>query len=64
MPRSNVIYVVQLSDHVVAAFTVKHELVTWLERQSEPFIHAVWRVPDNRGDGRPITKLDVAELVG
>lgn len=45
MARSSYIYTVQDSDgSVVAAFTVKHELVTWKSQNEDPFV--ITRVRD------------------
>lgn len=46
MARSTYIYVVMDSgDEVVAAFTVKHELLTWLSSHTNDDYH-VWRLDD------------------
>jgi hypothetical protein len=75
MARSQYIYVVYRWDNInaeagalVAAFTVKHELVTWLRRELS---NAPWnslgvaRVRDglNHGDETPVP-VDIAGLIG
>lgn len=51
MARSRRIYVVEHPHpvncdppHVVAAFTVKHELITWLSRQMDHPYYSEWNV--------------------
>jgi len=39
MPRASYIYVVRLSGGLVAAFTVKHELMTFLRHRTEMAPH-------------------------
>lgn len=59
MARSTYVYVVVVLDTPIAAFTVKHELLSWLNRH--PLKDArVWRVHDNT-HGEPIT--DISEDV-
>ena len=53
MARSTYVYVVQDIDNhheLVAGFTVKHELQTWIERN--PGEYYVTRLPDG-GHGKP-----------
>lgn len=46
MARSTNVYVVNSwYGSPIAAFTVKHELVTWLRKQP-PIAFILWRVPD------------------
>lgn len=63
MARSSYVYVV--SGRSLACFTVKHELVTWLEaylRRNEPLDElALFRVRDG-GEGEPVA-LDVREVL-
>jgi hypothetical protein len=55
MARSSYIYVVQNGDgDVVAAFTVKHELVTWQERNEGRF--QITRVRDGGTEQKPWMK--------
>jgi hypothetical protein len=46
MPRASYIYVLRLDNYLVAAFTVKHELVTWLCRRvaEAPHMADLYRV--------------------
>jgi hypothetical protein len=51
MARSTRIYAVMDENHLRAAFTVKHELVTWLHTQTDkggllPFTWGIIVVPD------------------
>jgi hypothetical protein len=43
LARANYIWVVSLEDddfeHIISCFTVKHELITWLERRIKMFPH-------------------------
>lgn len=46
MARSTYVYVVVDTDgNIVSAFTVKHEMQSWLNRHKGD--HRVWRVRDN-----------------
>lgn len=76
MARSSYIYtVIPFAGHApAAAFTVKHELVTWIKRYfpakpgkfERPI--RVYRLPDGGlmlGDKRPVfVKMDLKELLG
>lgn len=66
MARSAYIWVVQPSGAIqpTAAFTVKHELVTWLGRLSEDLRSrlSVWRLPDGSSGNSPV-QYDVAKLI-
>jgi hypothetical protein len=54
--RSAYIYVACFDDIPYAAFTVKHELITWLSRKRTVAIDSVRRLPDGkRGWGYGIT---------
>jgi hypothetical protein len=55
MPRSHYIYILSGS-YIVAAFTVKHELVSHLVDNSFP-AYTVWRVRD----GQTETGVDITE---
>lgn len=60
MPRSTYIYVViDQEGSVAAAFTVKHELVTWIGRHPDVAVDTVLRVGDGGGK---VTHLDVSEF--
>lgn len=66
MARSSYVYVVQtVSGGVVAGFTVKHELVSWLRCNEELVAKAtVWRLPDGGTyPGRRAAALNVRELI-
>ncbi len=75
MARSSYVYVItipsimkDLSDDVLAAFTVKHELVSWLKsyhiKQPERFEKLnITRVPDGGRDAHP-EDLNQFDLVG
>jgi hypothetical protein len=73
MARSTNIYVVEQTGVTVAAFTVKHEMVTWLHRltETERRDMTVWRVRDgvfsNVGSvlphDQPPVEIDLAELL-
>jgi hypothetical protein len=55
MARSSYIYLVLgLQGEVEAAFTVKHEMRTWLERN--PGDYELWRIGD--GGTRPPTRME------
>lgn len=62
MARSDYIYVaMRLAGEystLAAAFTVKHELMTWLERQEGRF--EVWRVGDGYNRSKPITRVVIS----
>jgi hypothetical protein len=56
--RSSYIWVVQRHDALAAAFTVKHEMISWLEQQNA--IDSGWwviRMPDGprRATNEPVT---------
>lgn len=73
MARSSYIYLVKGSGNVgnynpLAAFTVKHELVTWLKKRFPGGVglNGVegWRMPDGDPGGRPEqTEIDLKELI-
>lgn len=65
MARSTCVYAVLTEGWTpLAAFTVKHELVTWLRRQGDAARGLeVWRCGDGLSRGKPV-ELDVAELLG
>lgn len=48
MARATYIYIVTEGNRPVAAFTVKHELKTWLERN--PGDYVLWRGGDGLSD--------------
>lgn len=51
MARSNVIWIVlMIGNRPAAAFTVKHEMIEWLDKQPDKFRLSVWRYPDNPSD--------------
>lgn len=68
MPRSTYVYLVRSGDLLVnatpvAAFTVKHELRSWLHQRS-PEIRAefhVYRMPD--GGGGAVTDMSISEIL-
>lgn len=64
MARSIHVYVVACAwtDAPAGAFTVKHELVTWLRRQPELDGLRVYRIPDGLNQSREPVELDVWEL--
>ncbi len=62
MARSTYIYVVTDGRDVVAAFTVKHELVSWLRAGRAPSL-SVTRVNDGAHSGNFATVLDITELL-
>ncbi|MFC4373286.1 hypothetical protein ACFO5K_04155 [Nocardia halotolerans] len=62
MARSTYIYVVTDGLGVISAFTVKHELVSWLRRNPAPS-HRVTRVNDGPHSGTRITDIDITELL-
>lgn len=69
MARSDYVYIVEywnMSGRIIlAAFTVKHELATWLYRRKYKNGLRVTRVPDGStaGDGAKITEMDIAPLI-
>lgn len=65
MARSTYIYVVTDRLGVVAAFTVKHELATWLRslRVDSAARHRVTRLPDGVHSYTTPTTLDITELL-
>lgn len=69
MSRSDYVYVVEYRNMsgslLVAAFTVKHELCTWLYRRASKDGLHVTRVPDGStvGDGAKIAEMDIAPLI-
>ena len=51
MARSSYVYVVTRLGEPVKAFTVKHELLTWIERNYDSAQYCTyWRLPDNGVD--------------
>lgn len=52
MARATYIYVVMDGHEPLAAFTVKHELVSWVRRGHLGQITGIWRIPDNAFPGR------------
>ncbi|MFD6400733.1 hypothetical protein [Nocardia sp. NPDC060249] len=66
MARSTHIYVVTIVgggwQEIAAAFTVKHELVTWL-RANPATDYRVTRLNDGAHTGNHITELDITELL-
>jgi hypothetical protein len=79
MTRSFYIYLLQDTDDTepgkpVAAFTVKHELVTWLHHSRPLWGHLkLYRMKDNphwspafrrRYEGPTVTELSIPELMG
>lgn len=70
MARSTYVYVVESTPdggyywHPIAAFTVKHELITWLRRrESEHDKLMLTRFPDGDYGHRGPAKMDIAELL-
>jgi hypothetical protein len=62
--RSTYVYVVldgQIDERPIAGFTVKHELVTWLQRTDVRGLR-VFRLRDGSRDAEP-TQLSVASLL-
>ena len=60
VPRSSYIYVVLgEEDMVLSAFTVKHELVSWLRREKiQPGDVAIYRAADGiNWDGTPVVEV-------
>jgi hypothetical protein len=62
MARSQYIYVVTVRGDIVAGFTVKHELVTWLRNNPAPD-HKVTRINDGLYGERRITEMNMGELL-
>jgi hypothetical protein len=61
VPQVNNVWLVEYDDahgdhRPVAAFTVKHELVTWLQRQPPHRLtdYYVYRMGDGPGQGEPV----------
>jgi hypothetical protein len=59
MPRASNVYVVtfnhsHVKKNVVSAFTVKYELLDYLERLDYPELYTVTRVPDGTKSGKRI----------
>lgn len=65
MARSHYVYVCTINHHPVAAFTVKHELKTWVEREFSkvPTNLRIERLPDG-GDKLRKSKDITADIVG
>lgn len=64
MARSAYIYVVFEHDDVIATFTVKHEMVTWLNREITPAARRsirAMRYPDGHTYNEP-SEIDTTEL--
>lgn len=57
MPRSTYIYVVTQNSELTAAFTVKHELGTWLGRRWIKGAYQVWRLPDSPIGLKPVVEI-------
>ena len=59
MARAETIWLVMHLGHPKAAFTVKHELETWLSKQEEDFLLTaqVWRLADNPYSSSPVPAL-------
>lgn len=57
MARSSYIYLVTLSGVPRAAFTVKHELVGWLNR-AEPADYELWRCRDGSFQDKAPERMD------
>ena len=55
MARSTYIYVVTLHEELVSAFTVKHELATWLSRNKGDY--RIWRIADGLYQKRGPTEM-------
>jgi hypothetical protein len=70
MARSTYIYVVlhpapaNMGDHLVKAFTVKHELRAWWNHCDHPykFEYEIWRIRDGGSDLDAKTRIHVSEL--
>ena len=64
MARSSYIYVVPNDEGLpFMAFTVKHELVSWLRRNGHDDIMCVFRLPDGRESDAGRVELDPEELM-
>jgi len=66
MSRSTYIYVVMGKTDPMAAFTVKHELVSWIERCVGADVVGmlrIFRLVDNGRSGSRLTEMDVADLL-
>lgn len=69
MARSNYVYVAAEAnydgDNVVAAFTVKHECKTWLQRNAAEKARIVTRFPDGGGynSDRPAVTMSEEEFL-
>lgn len=64
MARSHATYVVLLDGLPLAGFTVRHELVTWLDRQGSVARELeVWRCGDGLSQEKP-RPLSVDQLLG
>lgn len=64
MSRSTYVYVVQIGRIVVAAFTVKYELIAYLRGTGmKAHMLTVNRLPDGAPHGRFPVPLDVKELL-
>lgn len=50
------------NEYVVAAFTVKHEMVTYLEKYHDKRSLKIYRYRDGEPD--KVTKMDLKELLG
>jgi hypothetical protein len=63
MSRSEYIYVVERPGELPAAFTVKHELVTWLlNHQPLPPGLKIWRCDDGAHKRRPPREIPLSEI--
>jgi hypothetical protein len=63
MARSSYVYIVTNANLVVAGFTVKHELVSWLRTRSYTPTQHIFRMQDGGKGGYPV-ELDLHELLG
>ncbi|HVV11629.1 hypothetical protein [Amycolatopsis sp.] len=65
MARSTYIYIAWnwLKGEMSAAFTVKHELATWLRRQDDPHHFDVIRVRDGGWTGWEPVVLSLGEIL-
>jgi hypothetical protein len=67
MARSSYCYVVlqfvgSLPARPVAAFTVKHELCSWMKEHEREYGLQVWRCPDGRYHSLAPSRMTAAEL--
>jgi hypothetical protein len=69
MARSEYVYVVMKSSpfgvggRPVAAFTVKHELRSWTQKQASPEFLRFYRLPDNpRPSSPPMKEMTLKEV--